>query len=291
MTRLPAADWHPRKPASVALGELALAAGMAGQSVTLCFHDFPAPLLCEFWKYYARSLGANEVYHIRSQADIKKLSDRVGELRLVLVHAPRLHNPAAWAVQMAMSAGAAGTSRPAMFSRFLPDDLDEDPGATLVLRPNPQEHAAIMQWLMAEEHAAPDLAEIDASMSFVPDPAVGSILSPGRNTREQGLQRLRDRHILQGLLIGACVLRTARQGSPANGSLTMTLDDFRSVRRLLQTQIVCSADEPFDPLAVEMVNRANVYLSVKYGPDGPENNPFYADDCGYHSQHADDRPR
>ena len=42
MTRLPAIPTPPPKPTSVALSELAIAAGMAGRNVTLSFDEFPA---------------------------------------------------------------------------------------------------------------------------------------------------------------------------------------------------------------------------------------------------------
>ena len=38
---------------------------------------------------------------------------------------------------------------------------------------------------------------------------------------------------------------------------------------------VSPVDGQFDELAATMVNRANVYLSVKYGDDSSERNPFY----------------
>jgi hypothetical protein len=56
----------PSKPISVALCELAVVAGAAGQSVTLGFDGFPAPVLRQPWKYCTRYAGPSEVHHVRS---------------------------------------------------------------------------------------------------------------------------------------------------------------------------------------------------------------------------------
>jgi len=56
------------RPASVALGEPANAAGPVGHSVTIAC-DFPADVLCPIWRHHARSLGA--VIHARIKKDMK----------------------------------------------------------------------------------------------------------------------------------------------------------------------------------------------------------------------------
>jgi hypothetical protein len=43
----------PATPVSVRFGDLAMAAGLAGDSVTLCFQDFPAPVLSGIWQHRA----------------------------------------------------------------------------------------------------------------------------------------------------------------------------------------------------------------------------------------------
>ena len=92
----------PSIPASVALGELAITAGVAGHATTLSFCDFDAPVLSELWKHFSRFAGTDDVHHVRGQSDVRKLAQHAAEFRLVFVHAPRLHNPAAWAIQLAM---------------------------------------------------------------------------------------------------------------------------------------------------------------------------------------------
>lgn len=48
----------PPTPRSVVLGELAVAAGIAGQPVTLMYQDYAGPALCEIWKYLMRGRAA-----------------------------------------------------------------------------------------------------------------------------------------------------------------------------------------------------------------------------------------
>jgi hypothetical protein len=46
MTRLNIPHGPLPSPCSIALGDLAIAAGFAGRCITLCYPDYPAPLLC-----------------------------------------------------------------------------------------------------------------------------------------------------------------------------------------------------------------------------------------------------
>ena len=91
MTRLPTARMMPTKPASVVMGEMAIGAGHGRVGMTICFRDYPAPLLCELWKYFARSVDPSAVYHVRGQAEIRKIPDRIAGLRLIFVHSPNHH--------------------------------------------------------------------------------------------------------------------------------------------------------------------------------------------------------
>ena len=57
MTRIPSAMGGPHSPpVSAVINSLAVAAGSAGHSLTLCFRDYPAPVLCEIWKRVTRAL-------------------------------------------------------------------------------------------------------------------------------------------------------------------------------------------------------------------------------------------
>lgn len=51
MTNHPTPQQVPTTPDVVRLGELAMAAGIAGLPVTLCYQDCPAPVLSRIWRY------------------------------------------------------------------------------------------------------------------------------------------------------------------------------------------------------------------------------------------------
>jgi hypothetical protein len=80
---------------------------------------------------------------------------------------------------------------------------------------------------------------------------------------------------VNGLLAGACLIREFDNVDQADATCTLTLADYELVRSLLQSSVVCSVDENFDALATAMIDRANVYLGVKYGDDSSAFNPFY----------------
>ena len=82
MTRLQTTHRPLLKPYSVILADLAIAAGSAGHSVALCYHEYPAPLLCELWKHHSRCVSSTSVHQIRVQGDIKRLLERITEVRL-----------------------------------------------------------------------------------------------------------------------------------------------------------------------------------------------------------------
>jgi len=287
MTRLPVPQPVPTAPGSVHLGELAIAAGMAGFPVTLCYQDFPAPELSQVWKHYIRSVGPNEVHHIHTQRNLDKLPDRLAEVRIVLVHAPRLHIPTAWSIQLMEPTGVEGGPCPALLSRFVPDDLDEEPGATIVLRGSVQESAAIGRWLATG-------ADADHGRRLAPGPMsvefpgwLSSVLSPDPRSNGRRRRRLRDLQVLRGLLAGACVLRSASDGDEAVAAGTASRDDYESVRRLLQSPILLPADATCDPLATDMVNRANVYLAARSGEVRQCGSPLLGHD--YEIGHEDGR--
>ena len=274
MTRLPTPQPVPKAPSTVRLGELAIAAGMAGFPVTVCYQEFPAPELSQVWKYYIRSVRASEVHHIHTQRDLNKLPERLAEVRIVLIHVPRLHIPTAWSIQLMEPTDAEGGPCPAMLSRFVPDDLDEEPGATLVLRGTAQETATIGRWLATRGNADHGRLLPPGPMSVEFPAWLSSVLSPNPRPIGRGRRQFRELQILRGLVAGACVLRSAGDGEGATPTGTVSRDDYESVRRLLQSPILLPADVACDPLATDMVNRANVYLAAKSGEVRQCGSPF-----------------
>ncbi|MCY2994715.1 MAG: hypothetical protein NTY19_43670 [Planctomycetota bacterium] len=253
----------PATPSSVRLGELAMAAGLAGDSVTLCYYDFPAPVLSGIWQHHARAVGPDAVHHIHTQKDLNKLPSRMAQVRVVIVHTPRLHIPAAWSIQMA--APADGISRPAMFSRLVPSDLAEDPGATLVVRATPQENEDLAHWLATQGNASPG-EQPSARPSTVDTPGwLSRILAADPQGSSPIRHWYRESQILRAFVAGACVLRTSCSGAGSEAEANVTPEDYGYVRQLLRSPILRSADATCNPLATAMVGRANVYLAARSG--------------------------
>ncbi len=57
----------------------------------------------------------------------------------------------------------------------------------------------------------------------------------------------------------------------------MTVEDYEQVRRLLQSPSITPADDTCDPLAKDMVSRANVFLRARYAEPNAQDNPFNVD--------------
>jgi hypothetical protein len=257
----------------VTLSELAIAAGMIGHSVTLCFQGFPAPTLCQLWKYCIRYAGPETVRHIHVQADVRKLAEEIDQVRLVLFYTARLCNLVSWTIQTSGLVVGDRAGRPVLFHCVGPGDADDDPGATLVLRGDGPEQAAVARWLLTAENDRPNwetIPRVDIQAGPVLEADLMALrLSPA------GCGGLRNRQVLDALLAGATLLRALGE-VPVPPDLITNLEDYELVRRLLQTSVVAGADETYDPLAAAMVERANVYLAVKYGAGS--NNPFGGDD-------------
>ena len=278
MTRLPTPQPVPTTPRTVRLGELAMAAGMAGLPVTLCYQEFPAPVLSEVWRYHIRTAGPDAIHHVRTQSDLNKLPEQLADARLVLVHTPRLHIPTAWSIQLAKPVNGEGCSLPAMLSRFVPDNLDEDPGATLVVRATAQENDTISHWLATRHNGGNDQPPHGRPFTVEMPAWLSPVLSAESFGRVPGRLRFRDLEILRALLAGACVLRACGGGETAD-SAEVSPEDYELVRQLLQSSILRPADVVCDRLATIMVGRASVYLAAKSGEVRRYGNaPFGPDD-------------
>lgn len=249
-----------RKPDSVLFGELSIAAGLAGNPVAVCFSESAAVLDCELWKYSAQFAGPGRVFHVHSQADVRKLTKAVGLWRLVVVHTPRLFNTVAWTVQMH---GAATSTRPAIFTRFVPDSVDDVPIPIVVLRSTPDESSSIVRWLMAGCPQRAVLPDNQPPNGITFDPALIPVTIPSHLPNGRGPSKLRDCQLLSALLSGAWLTGNAEQSPEPTDLPTCGHDEYERVRRLLQSPLVNTADEPVDQLAVDMVNRANVFLELQ----------------------------
>lgn len=263
MTRTSARRSVPATPSSVRLGELAMAAGLAGDSVTLCYHDFPAPVLSGIWQHHTRAVGPDAVHHIHTQKDLNKLPSRMAVVRVVIVHTPRLHIPTSWSIQMADLADV--IARPAIFSRLDPSDVAEDPGATLIVRATPQENEDLAHWLSTQGNANQGQQSAARPVTVDTPGWLVRILSAEPQGSSPIRNRYRENQILRAFVAGACVLRTSCSGEGSATEANVTPEDYESVRQLLRSPILRSADATCDPLATAMVGRANVYLAAQSG--------------------------
>jgi hypothetical protein len=273
MTQLPVTSAPPPKPTSVALSELTIAAGLAGRSLTLSFQSFPALVLCQLWKYSIRYAGPNTVRNVYTQADVRKLAKEIDQVRLVLVHTAGLCNLVSWTIQTSALVLEAGAEKPALFHCVGPRNAEDDPGATLVLHGDGAEHAAVTQWLLMAGNDHPDWEAIPPAWNIQVEPAIDSRLMDLR-LPTAGTGSIRNCQVLDALLAGATLVRALEEAT-APPILITGIADYELVRRFLQTRPVAGADDAFDPLAADMVSRANVYMTVKYGVGS--DNPFVGD--------------
>jgi hypothetical protein len=162
--------------------------------------------------------------------------------------------------------------QPTLFCGTGPGDAEEDPGATLVLRGDSAEQLAVAQWLLTAESNQPNWSAIPSGINIQADPALGAAPSALTTAGPGGPRNL---EVLEALLAGATVAQSLRD-VPVGPSLTTNLEDYELVRQLLQARVVAGADETYDPLAADMVGRANVFLAVKNGIDS--GNPFAGGD-------------
>ena len=277
------------EPQSVKIGNLALAAGIAGHSVAICYDGFPAPILCELWKHHTNCVGTERVFQVSSQADIRKLSGQVGSLRLVLVHSPRSYNPAAWAIQMA-TPGVPTVSRPTLFSRSAPAIRKTILAPPLSCGPMPRNATPsgggwrLEGPLILIGRRSPPQRLSKQLPSYLP------VVSSNDPLTTHCLPRFRDHQILNGLLAGACLLRAVRQNNPTGMPFTLGLQDYELVRGLLQSPLVGSADESNDPLTADMVNRANVFMAVKCESGQEDNTVCSLDGGDVHRRNHNARP-
>jgi hypothetical protein len=203
------------RPTSVVLGELAIAAGLVGESVTITC-DFAANTICQIWRYYTQALGASNVIHAREKKDIKDFGSRLTDVRAVFVYSPRMHQDVAWPIQMAGS--GLMSPRPAVFCGFQHQEPDADPGLTLPLTNDESEVAAVHTW--ASDEVDRLTAEVEAPSSIDYDVRLAAALHPSAFKPVRiGYRELR---IAGALVEGAALLRSV--AGQTSGDLTTTLD-------------------------------------------------------------------
>ncbi len=243
-----------------------------GHSLAVCFRDYPAPLLCALWKRLTAAFDAEQIYHVRTPKDVR---DFTPEVRVVIVHAARLLTQVNWTLQFGRREST--ESVPAVLTTFASENIDDDPGATLVLQGDPTEINRIQGWLLSVSERRVERQDENWPAGSCMDPQLDSVLREQLESSCSGDVLLRHYLVLRGLVAGACARRTTFTDGRSADSTSIELEDYNLVRRLLQSRIVSPGQEVCDPLAIVMVDRANVYLEVKHDPHATNRNPFYSD--------------
>jgi hypothetical protein len=279
------------KPDIVALGEVVLAAGLMGQGITLCYSEFPACALAELWMMHRLGLAPRQTVHVHTQADVRRYEKEPWGVRLLLVHNPRFHVITNWVVRL-MEA-TEGVGKPAVLSRAVPADVEDDPGATLVVRASPTLTEDAVQWLQERDQQAPEVGvrvdDQDDVLDQV-DQLLDRICGVEPARRQKSADRLRDRRVLRGLISGSHLLRQASEEDDRSDMTEDLLGDYERVRLLLRRVTATTPDDPLDGLAVDMVSRSNVYLGVRFGADQSDRNPFRPENLAFWLDRTDDRP-
>lgn len=248
----------PSRPTSVALGELAIAGGLVGESLLINYQSFPAMVLCDVWKHFARGVGAEHVQHIRTRKDITDLEDAMGSIRIAILHNGGLCNDTSWAIQMSRS-----TQRtPTVFCATSAKGTDDAPGAALTFTCTDNEVTSIAKWLVTQAPVAVNESEIEAPSTIQYDPRIATLITKILSTSSPRCRGLRESRILRGLLAGACILRSSQMKQNASSTIAVSLQDYDLVRNLLCSETVKSDQATYDPLTVAMIGRANVFLAV-----------------------------
>jgi hypothetical protein len=258
------------KPDSVLLGEIAIAAGLAGRPVAVCFTESSATLDAELWQNFAQFAGSGRVWHIYSQADVRQLRKAFSSQRLVVVHEPRLFERVAWVVKTQQSTTSA---RPALFSRSVPDSADEIPLPVTVVRSSTDESSALSRWLMSGSTEGISLPAGLPQNSITLHPDLLDLTMPNHSPTLQDRGNLRDCQLLAALLFGASLLKNIEQSHDSSDLQVCGPHEYEIVRRLLQSPILSYATESVDPPAIDMVNRANVFLELKQEPEFVHTHP------------------
>lgn len=282
-------------PHAIRLGRLAIAAGLAGYSVSLVYHGFAAPLLAEVWKHHAQEVGEKEAIYIANRGHLRQLtlhdkalatqstSDNkaAASPKLFFIRTAQLLNEMAWAAGLCRVGAADKTMiRPVVFAITGANDDGDAPGARLDLYASPAAEQKIISWLQqVKKDETVRLPMLHTAVEVNFPEAIDKLCWPTPpGSDAAGIFRLRDCQVFRALLAGACVLRHLDCGRPPTAVtiLTVSADDYETVHTLLQSRLVRPADELYDPLAAAMVARANEYLKMRHD-QGQSRKPGRAD--------------
>lgn len=228
------------KPDSIRIGEVAIAASAAGYPMTVKFKEFPAVHLVAVWRYHAERLGPHRSIHVSSAKDLRRMERSLDQLRLILVSQAPLYLKIVWSIALASTA----SPPPTIFSTWVDCDRAEDPSTSIVMHPRDGEDEKIAEFLNTQPAVdapqAPSLSVGPVSL----DPALVAAL-------DRAISQPSARRAARSLLVGLYALE--------RGAVNLQ-HVYTQLFEILHCPLLRTAEEPFDPIARDMVNRANVYL-------------------------------
>lgn len=112
---------------------------------------------------------------------------------------------------------------------------------------------------------------------------------PNHSPKSQHPGILRDCHLLTALLFGASLIKHVEQSHDSSESQVCGSYEYKIVRRLLQSPILSQTSVSIDPLAVDMVNRANVFLELKQNAEFVHSHPSLSNFGDPIHRHRDSR--
>lgn len=252
-----ASETHPPKPVTLELCELGMAAANLGQNIVLGLTEYPPIIIRKLWKQATPFFG-NRVCSIHIRKDVTKLEKNVNGCGLVLVHNSALLEEVAWIVSMS---DPISNARPCIIAQTVAGLTPEElPIPTLNLNCTPDEERSLMQWISASVPAMAWSPDVETDFEFEFAPQVLDLFSSTDHTAKGWSNR----QLVKALLLGKALC-----SSEANSIIGKT--EYTAVRRLLCSEVVAGGDSHVDPLALAMVNRANVYLNlIQVCADGAE---------------------
>lgn len=248
-----------QQPHSILLGQWAVAGGGIGYPVHLCFNGFPAPIMAEVFRKFIGWLGHRRVLAVHGQRDIQTLKKRLKSIRLVLLFDEKLYPQIAWLLETTLIKGDTNRRHSPVVFLLGSGPFDETPGPLLTIHGSSPELQDVAAWI--EDR-------LDRSIGPPHDMTAKVSVDEHRNkvlwqaSRVQSSVRFKQ--ILRGLLLGAACSTCPMTGHAA---ITISKEVYESVHSVLTSSITQSVDDPFNPLPLYMINRANLYLDMKNKPN------------------------
>ena len=239
--------------------------GFSGRPVAFAFRDFATDVISAIWALVASWCGAKEVAEVFSQVDVQRLRPRLHEVRVILVFQSRdngrFANDLSWMIEQRRGRGL--LPLPVILSQYHAN-LEDTPGATVVIRGGVGLSAAAGRWLL---QATPNLSPFAIG---TPDPSI----VPNCSTLLKAVQAaasptapltVTDLRLLEGLLTGYWLKQSVERSGKLSESSHAQASAYKGIRQLLQHPLLRKAGEPVDDLAHLMVHRANAYLRARSG--------------------------